>query len=33
MVVVSTYSDLPRSGDESKLYRVIEDKLLYQWNS
>ena len=33
MVVVSTYSDLPRSGDESKLYRVIDDKLLYQWNS
>ena len=33
MVVLSTYSDLPRSGDESKLYRVIEDKLLYQWNS
>lgn len=32
MVVVATYSDLPRVGDESKLYRVVEDKLLYQWN-
>ena len=32
MVVVATYSDLPRVGDESKLYRVVEDKLLYQWH-
>lgn len=33
MVVVNSYSELPRIGDETKLYRVIEDKLLYQWNS
>ena len=32
MVTVSTYSDLPKIGNEKKLYRVIEDKLLYQWN-
>lgn len=32
MVTVSTYSELPRYGDSSKLYRVVEDKLLYQWN-
>ena len=32
MVVVNTYSDLPRIGDVNMLYRVIEDKLLYQWN-
>ena len=32
MVTVSTYSELPRVGDEKKLYRVVEDKLLYQWN-
>ncbi len=32
IVVVSTYSDLPKIGDETKLYRVIQDKLLYQWN-
>lgn len=32
MVTVSTYSELPRYGDGSKLYRVVEDKLLYQWN-
>jgi hypothetical protein len=33
MVAVPTYSDLPRTGDENKIYRVVEDKLLYQWNS
>jgi hypothetical protein len=33
MVTVSTYSDLPTIGDKTKLYRVVEDKLLYQWNS
>lgn len=32
MVTVATYSELPRTGDETKLYRVVEDKLLYQWN-
>ena len=32
MVTVSTYSDLPKIGNEKKVYRVIEDKLLYQWN-
>ena len=33
IIVVSTYNDLPRMGDVNILYRVIEDKLLYQWNS
>ena len=32
MVTVSTYSDLPKIGNEKKIYRVVEDKLLYQWN-
>lgn len=32
MVTVSTYDQLPKVGDETKLYRVVEDKLLYQWN-
>ena len=32
MVTVSTYTQLPKIGDETKLYRVVEDKLLYQWN-
>ena len=33
IIVVSTYNDLPRMGDVNILYRVIDDKLLYQWNS
>ena len=33
IIVVDTYSDLPRIGDINILYRVIDDKLLYQWNS
>lgn len=33
MVNVLTYNDLPIQGDEKILYRVIEDKALYQWNS
>lgn len=32
MVTVSTYSDLSKIGNEKKIYRVVEDKLLYQWN-
>lgn len=32
MVTVSAYDQLPTIGDENKLYRVVEDKLLYQWN-
>ena len=32
MVTVSTYDQLPSVGDKNKLYRVVEDKLLYQWN-
>ena len=32
MLTVSTYDQLPKIGDENKLYRVVEDKLLYQWN-
>ena len=33
IIVVNTYNDLPRMGDVNILYRVIDDKLLYQWNS
>ena len=33
IIVVSTYNDLPRMGNLNILYRVIDDKLLYQWNS
>lgn len=33
IIVVSTYNDLPRMGDVNILYRVIDDKFLYQWNS
>ena len=33
IIVVSTYNDLPRMGDVNILYRGIDDKLLYQWNS
>ena len=33
IVSVSNYSDLPSTGNENKLYRVVDDKLLYQWNS
>ena len=33
IIVVSTYNDLPRMGNVNILYRVIDDKLLYQWNS
>lgn len=32
MIVATTYADLPKMGDSAKLYRVVEDKLLYQWN-
>ena len=32
MITVSAYDQLPTIGDENKLYRVVEDKLLYQWN-
>lgn len=32
MIVATTYADLPKIGDSAKLYRVVEDKLLYQWN-
>lgn len=33
IVSVLNYSDLPTTGDSEKLYRVISNKLLYQWNS
>lgn len=33
IVSVSNYSDLPSAGNENTLYRVVDDKLLYQWNS
>ena len=33
IIIVNTYNDLPRMGDVNILYRVIDDKLLYQWNS
>lgn len=33
MVTVNTTYELPAIGDAAKLYRVVQDKLLYQWNS
>ena len=33
IIVATTYADLPKMGDSAKLYRVVEDKLLYQWNN
>ena len=32
MVSVETKDQLPVPGDPSKLYRVVEEKMLYQWN-
>lgn len=32
IVTATTYHELPDLGDAKKLYRVVEDKLLYQWN-
>ena len=33
IIAVDTFSKLPLIGNSTKLYRVIENKLLYQWNS
>ena len=33
VVVVENFDDLPRQGDPKKTYRVIADKMLYQWNN
>ena len=33
IIVVTNFSNLPATGDASKLYRVVNDKLLYQWNA
>ena len=33
IVVVKTFKDLPQVGNGNKLYRVVNDKKLYQWNS
>ena len=33
LVVVATYSELPIVGDYNCLYRVSNDKALYQWNT
>lgn len=32
LVNIQTKGDLPLIGDSTKLYRVVDDKLLYQWN-
>lgn len=32
MISVETKDDLPVPGDPSKIYRVVKDKVLYQWN-
>lgn len=32
MISVDTKDDLPVPGDPSKIYRVVKDKVLYQWN-
>lgn len=31
MISVDTKDDLPVPGDPSKIYRVVKDKVLYQW--
>lgn len=31
--VVNTFAELPIPGDATLLYRVVNDKLLYQWDS
>lgn len=30
---VETFSDLPKIGTVDKIYRVIDEKTLYQWNN
>ncbi len=32
IITATTYADLPTIGDSAKLYRVVNDKLLYQWS-
>ena len=33
ILTVTTYEELPKVGDLEKLYRVVNNKLLYQWNA
>ena len=33
IITVQHFSNLPSVGENDKLYRVISDKLLYQWGS
>ena len=33
IISVNLFTELPKNGESSKLYRVISNKLLYQWNS
>lgn len=33
IITVNYYFELPRIGDSSKIYRVVDNKTLYQWNS
>ena len=33
IITVENFSSLPKVGDETKLYRVISNKFLYQWVS
>ena len=33
IISVNLFNELPKKGESSKLYRVISNKLLYQWNS
>ena len=30
---VKTFSDLPNVGDINRIYRVVDEKTLYQWNN
>lgn len=32
IISVQTYSNLPKQGNSTYLYRVISDKMLYQWD-
>ena len=33
IISVNAYSELPQQGDIKIIYRVIEEKTLYQWNN
>lgn len=32
IIKVNNYAELPKTGNSDKLYRIIEEKALYQWD-